>query len=157
MLSPRPIAHRFAAAVLALALIDAGCAASSALRRGREAEHRQDNDAAVVEFTKAARLRPNDTEAMIALDRAKLRASQDHFTRGRRLAATGKLDQALVEYELAAELNPSSAEVDEALRATRALQRAKIAVPREGKTQLESLIERTRNLPPPGLDLPQGV
>ena len=32
-----------------------------------------------------------------------------------------------------------------------------MAVQREGKTELESLIERTRNLPPPGLDLPTNV
>jgi general secretion pathway protein D len=158
MLSPHPAARRLALLLAAAAVAaSAGCAASSALRRGREAEHRQDNDTAVVEFTKAVRLRPNDTEAMIALERAKLRASQDHFTRGRRLAAVGKLDEAVVEYELAAELNPSSAEVDQALRTTRAQQRAKVAVSREGKTELESLIERTRNLPPPGLDQPQDV
>jgi hypothetical protein len=28
---------------------------------------------------------------------------------------------------------------------------------REGKTELQTLIERARDLPPPGLDLPQGV
>ncbi len=158
MLSPHPAARKLGLLLAALAIvIDGGCAASAALRRGLEAEHRQDNDTAVVEFTKAVRLRPNDTEAMIALQRAKLRASQDHFTHGRRLAAVGKLDEALVEYEVASELNPSSAEIDQALRTTRAQQRAKIAVSREGKTELQSLIERTRDLPPPGLDLPGGV
>ncbi len=35
--------------------------------------------------------------------------------------------------------------------------RAKVAVAREGKTELQTLIERTRDLPPPGLDLPAGV
>src|SRR5262249_5519603 len=32
-----------------------------------------------------------------------------------------------------------------------------IAVAREGKTELETLIDRTRSIPPPGLDLPQDV
>ena len=123
-------------------------------RRGRDAEQRQDYDRAVVEYTKALRLKPDDAEARLALERAKLRASTDHFQRGRRLAATGKYDQALVEYELAAELNPASSEVDEALRETRNQLRTKIAVAREGKTELQTLIERTRDLPPPGLDLP---
>jgi hypothetical protein len=35
--------------------------------------------------------------------------------------------------------------------------RAKIAVAREGKTELQTLMDRTRELPPPGMDLPTGV
>jgi type II secretory pathway component GspD/PulD (secretin) len=134
-----------------------GCAASAALSRGRDFERRQEYDAAVAEYTKAVRQKPNDTEARLALDRAKLRASQDHFQRGRRHDAVGRLEQALVEYEAAAELNPSSGEVDEAVRETRNKLRSKIAVSREGKTELQTLIERTRSLPAPGLDLPSDV
>src|SRR5213078_1692859 len=40
---------------------------------------------------------------------------------------------------------------------TRNKLRAKIAVAREGKTELQTLIERARDLPPPGLDLPPSV
>src|SRR3989449_4872037 len=138
-------------------LITAGCAAATAGRRARDAEHQQDYDRAVVEYTKAVRLHPDDTNARVGLERAKLRASEDHFQRGRRLAATGKYDQALVEYELAAEMNPTSGDVDDQLRATRNKLRAKIAVAREGKTELQTLIERARDLPPPGLDLPPNV
>ena len=69
------------------------------MHRGHDAEHRQDYDLAVVEYTKALRAAsPDDANARAALERAKLRASQDHFNRGRRLAATGKFDEALVEY-----------------------------------------------------------
>src|SRR5471032_3026817 len=106
------------AALLAICLFSAGCAASGALRRGGDAEHRQDYDLAVVEYAKALRLHPNDANVRAALDRSKLRASQDHFTRGRRLVATGKLDQALVEYEVASELNPSDNDLDGELRTT---------------------------------------
>ena len=150
--------HRCAAAaVLALCLFAGGCAASSALRRGSEAERRQEYDFAVVEYAKAVRLHPDDVNARLALDRAKLRASDDHFNRGRRFAATGKLDQALIEFETASELNPSNNDVDEELKATRNKLRAKVAVAREGKTELQTIIERARDLPPPGLDLPPGV
>ena len=45
-----------------------------------------------------------------ALQRARLRASQDHFTRARRFAANGRLDEAVAEYKLAAELNPDNAD-----------------------------------------------
>ena len=145
------------AAWLALCLVAGGCAASGALHRGSDAEHRQDYDLAVVEYAKALRLRPDDANTRVALERSKLRASQDHFTRGRRLAATGKFDQALVEYQVAAELNPSNGDLDQELIATRAKLRTRIAVAREGKTELQTLIDRTRDLPPPGMDLPAGV
>jgi general secretion pathway protein D len=138
-------------------LLSAGCAVATANRQGRAAEDRQDYDSAVVEYTKALRLDPDNADARTGLDRAKLRASVDHFNKGRRLAATGKYDQALVEYELAAELNPTSSEIDEQLRATRNQLRTKVAVAREGKTQLEALIERARDQAPTGLDLPQDV
>src|SRR5437870_13786996 len=90
------------AALLLLCLFATGCAASTAARQGRVAEHGQDYDRAVVEYTKALRLRPNDTDTRLSLERAKLRASEEHFQRGRRLAGVEKLDEALVEYELAA-------------------------------------------------------
>jgi general secretion pathway protein D len=147
---------RAACFALVCALVG-GCAASGALHRGQAAEGRQDYDLAVVEFTKALRLRPDDIETRASLERAKLRASQDHFTKGRRLAAMGKLDVALAEYELAAELNPGNGDLDQELRSTRNKLRAKVAVAREGKTELQTLIERARDLPPPGLDLPAGV
>jgi general secretion pathway protein D len=134
-----------------------GCAASSASRHGRDAERLQDYDLAVVEYTKALKLKPNDVTIRLGLDRAKLRASEQHFQRGRRLAATGKLEESLVEYELASELNPGSSAVDEELRSTRNQLRTKIAVSREGKTRLQALVERSRDLPPPGLDLPSNV
>ncbi len=150
--------HSLHAVVIgALCLFAAGCATSSAYRRGREAEQRDQYDIAVVEYTKALRLHPDDNNVRLALERAKLRASQDHFARGRRLAATGKLDEALVEYEMAAEMNPTNADIDQELRATRNRLRSKVAVAREGKTELQTLIDRARDLQPPGLDLPQGV
>jgi general secretion pathway protein D len=124
------------------------------MHRGRDAEIRQDYDRAVAEYTRAVRLKPNDTGARTSLERARLRAAQDHYQRGRRLAAVAKFDEALVEYQLAAEMNPASGEIDDALRSTRNQLRAKIAVAREGKTELQTLIEHARDLPPPGLDLP---
>jgi len=152
--APRALAAQLA---LLVALAAGGCAVATANRQGRDAETRQDYDRAVVAYTKAVRLDPNNTNARLGLERAKLRAATDHFQRGRRLAATGRYDQALVEYELASELNPTSGDIDEQLRATRNQLRSKIMVSREGKTELETLIERTRDLPPQGLDLPQDV
>ena len=142
---------------LLVALVAGGCAGTAALRRGSEAEHRQDYDVAVAEYTKELRVHPNDTTVRLALERAKLRASTDHVQAGRRMAATGKLEQALVEYELALELNPTNGDLEQALRDVRMQLRAKVSVAREGKTELQTLIERSRSKPAPGLDLPANV
>ena len=153
----RGFAVWFVAVWFVLSVVASGCASSAPFRHGRDAERRKDYDRAVVEYTKAVRQKPDDADARMALERAKIRASQDHFYRARRFAALGKLDQAMVEYEVASELNPTNGEIDEELRSTRNKLRAKIAVAREGKTELQTIIERARDLPPPGLDLPQGV
>jgi general secretion pathway protein D len=138
-----------------LAVLLAACASTSTLHKGREAERVQDYDRAVAEYTKAVRLDPANQDAVYGLQRAKLRAAEFHYNRGRRLAAAGKLEEALVEFQLASELNPASGDIDKALREARNLAKARVAVAREGRTQLETLIDRTRDVPPPGLDLPK--
>jgi general secretion pathway protein D len=145
------------AALAVAASLAAGCASATASRRGRDAEFRRDYDLAVVEYTKALRLDPNSGTARSGLERNKARATEEHLLRARRLTAVGKFDEAVVEYGVASELSPANSTVDEELRTTRNKLRAKVAVTREGKTELQSLIDRTRDLPPPGLDLPQNV
>ena len=130
------------------------CATAGILREARRAEDRLDYDRAVVEYSRAVQLDPDSVTARTGLQRAKLRAAQDHFTRARRLAALGRLDQAETEYQLAAEMNPASGEIAEELKATQNLLRAKIAVNRGGKTELEALVERMHNQPLPGLEVP---
>lgn len=136
----------------------AGCATTGGFAAsGLRAEQAGDYDVAVAEYARAVQKKPGDRGARQALERAKLRAAQEHFTRGRRLAFAGKLDEALVEYQLAAELNPASKEVEDALRDMRTQLKTRVAVAREGKTRLETLVERSRMQPPPGLDLPADV
>jgi len=142
---------------LAAVLTAGGCATSSAFHLGERAERSQDFDRAVLEYTKALRANPDDRNARIALDRARLRGSEQHYFRGRRLAAAGRFEDSLIEFQLAAELNPTSADVEAALRDARLKVRMRLAISREGKTELESVIERSRALAPAGLDLPEGV
>jgi general secretion pathway protein D len=139
---------------LALAVLIAGCATGAAMRNGQSAEQLQDYDRAIVEYTKVLRKQPGNRSARQALERAKLRSAAEHYSRGRRYSTGGRLDEALVELQLAAELNPNDKDVAEQLDAVRALQRNKIAIARDGKTGLETLIERTRDLAPQGQDLP---
>ena len=142
----RALARR--AGTLFLVVTLAGCATSAALREARRAEDRQDYDRAVVEYTRALQLDPDSVNARTGLQRAKLRASQDHFTRARRLSALGRLDDAVAEYQLATELNPDNREIAEELKAAQNLQRAKVAIDRDGKTDLETLVDQMRDQPP---------
>jgi general secretion pathway protein D len=144
-------------APVVLACVIAGCATTAAMRNGRQAEQLQDYDRAIVEYTKVLRSQPDNREARQALDRARVRAAADHFGRGRRLEGGGRLDEALVEFQLAAELNPNSQDIRDALESVRTQQRNKVAIARDGKTGLETLIERTRNLTPQGQELPNDV
>lgn len=144
-----------AALATALAAVLTSCASSSSLRVAQNAESTQNYDVAVAEYTKLLRDNPNSREARLGLERAKLRASQDHFTRARRLANTGKLEDALIEYQLAAELNPGNADIARELQETRTQLRAQVAIREDGKTRLESLIQQSLEAPLPGAALPE--
>lgn len=139
---------------LATAATLAACATGGSLRMARNAELSQNYDVAVAEYTKLLRRNPDSREARQGLERAKLRASQDHFTKARHLAAAGKLEEALIEYQLASELNPANAEIERELQGTRSQLRTKVAIADSGKTRLESLIAQSLEAPLPGLDLP---
>jgi general secretion pathway protein D len=145
------------ALIALIGVLGSACATTSGMRAGQQAEFNQDYDQAVIEYTKVLRDKPSDTGARQALQRAKLRAAQDHLTRGRRFAANGKLDEALVELQTAYELNPTSGDIEDTLRTVKAQQRNKVAVAREGKTQLETLVDRARELPPEGAQLPADI
>jgi general secretion pathway protein D len=152
--SSRPAA---ALLIAALTATMSACATAAAMREGQRAEVVQDYDRAIVEYTKALREDPDNRAARQALERTKLRSSLEHFSRGRRLNAAGRLDEALVELQIANELNPGSGDIEELLTSVRTQLRTKIAVASEGKTELESLIERARTLPAPGLELPDAT
>jgi general secretion pathway protein D len=144
-----------ATSLLVLLVAASGCATTSALRSGENAETAQDYDRAVVEYTRALQDDPDNRSARQGLERSTLRSAQNHYTRGRRFHANGMLNEALVELQLAAELNPNDAGVQQLLETVRADVRAGVAVARDGKTQLETLIERSQTLQPPGLALPE--
>ena len=140
-----------------LAGLIAGCATATAMRNGQQAEQLQDYDRAIVEYTKVVRSQPDNREARQLLDRARVRAALEHFSRGRRLEGGGRLDEALVELQLASELNPNNQDIRDALESVRTQQRNKVQIARDGKTGLETLIERTRNMTAQGQDLPNDV
>ncbi len=142
---------------LCCALAAGGCATTSPMHKGREAEKAQDYDRAVAQYTQALKQNPDNADARLALERTKLRASEFHFNRGRRQLAAGKLEEAVVDLQIATDMNPTNSAADRELKQAKSQLRTKISVSREGKTELESLVERARDVPPPGLDLPKGL
>jgi general secretion pathway protein D len=140
---------------LALALgALAGCATERGLAQARQSDELRDYDTAVARYSKVVRERPANQEAQLGLERAKLRASEAHLLRGRRLFQIGKYDDAVLELQIASDLNPTNADADRDLQAARSAVRAKLAAPAEGKTALETLLSRTRDLPAAGYELP---
>lgn len=149
----RVIGRMAMAAALAVAL--ASCASTpDAYKLGQLAEQREDYDQAIIAYAQAQVANPDDKEIALVLKRAKLRASAQHLAKGRRLAGAGSYEEALVEFQLALELNPANGDADAAVRETRTALRTKMAVRKDGTTQLESLISRARALPMHGRELP---
>jgi general secretion pathway protein D len=130
--------------VVALA---AGCATSAAFRAGEKAERVQDYDRAVLEYQKALKDSPDNVEYRLALQRARLRAANDHVNMGRRLAGRGLYNEAMNEYRLAQELDPNAPGVAEGMREVEAERR-------RGRASLEEAKARAREKALPGLDLP---
>lgn len=142
--------------LLVASLAWTGCA-TGAHDRARHAELSEDYDTAVIEYTRAVRERPNDRGLKRALERAKLRAGQYHYSLGRRQAGLGNYDDALVEYQIATEMNPNSGEIQDALRETRRAVQTRLIARDASQTELEALIERASNLPPDGFVLPEAT
>jgi general secretion pathway protein D len=150
-----PHVNRLRLVLAAVSLVAlTGCATTRALNAGRDAEGVQEYDRAIVEYTRVLREDPDNREARQSLERLRLRSSLEHFQRGRRLAQSARLEEALVELQIAQELNPTSGDIDDLVSSVRAQVRNKIAVSREGKTELETLVARSRSTPPPSLELP---
>ncbi|MGV3519686.1 secretin N-terminal domain-containing protein [Luteitalea sp.] len=149
------IVARLALALLVAATLSACATNPKPYRVGQLAEQRDDFDQAIVAYTQAQVADPDNREIALALKRAKLRASASHHSKGRRLAGAGKYEEALVEFRLALEFNPAYSDAEDAVREMRVALRTKMAVRKDGGTQLESLISRARALPPEGRDLPE--
>lgn len=132
--------------LLALAL--AGCASSGAFHAAEQAERRRDWDRAVLEYSRAVSLSPENGGYRAALARARLRASAAHVARGRQFAARQAWKEAIEEYRLALDLTPSAADVARALAEVEKRQQAG----QPGPT-VDELKDRARERALPGLEL----
>ena len=129
-------------AVFAAVLI-AGCAGYSSYRAAQSAEQRGEWDQAVLHYLDLVDQYPANLAYKAGLLRAKLRASQEHFDRGKELHSLGVLEAAVREYVQAVQLDPANqyAQVELA-KAQEELRRAQGGP--SGPESLDDLKERTR-------------
>jgi len=94
--------------VAALVVAAVGCAGSRSFQEARDEESLGHYDLAVMNYAKAIELDPGNARYKASLARARLRASQFHFERGKMYAASGRPDLAVVELEQATLLDPTN-------------------------------------------------
>ena len=109
---------KVAALFLAIALLT-GCAAGRAFRRGEDRARVGDWDSAVTYYRTAVQADPDKPEYRIALERAMLNASRQHFDNARALEAKDQLDAALLEYRRTVEFDPGNTQAARPGRAAR--------------------------------------
>jgi general secretion pathway protein D len=132
-----------ALAALALAITVSGCAGSRALQEARREEAREHWDLAVLAWEEAVALEPTLTELRVGLFRAKMKAAQVHYERGRIHRNSGQLDLALAELEQSVALDPTSDAAQMELKKTKADMEAR-ARENAGGTPVEKAKARTR-------------
>ncbi len=129
--------------LLALLLTTASCSAYRAFSEGRDEATLERWDAALIKFERAYQLNPNNPQYKLSLLRAKLKASQVHFEKGKLYRGSGNADLAVVELTLAVALDPTNDYAEVELRKARE-EAATLDAERRGETQLEALKKKTR-------------
>ncbi|MHB0969299.1 MAG: secretin N-terminal domain-containing protein [Thermoanaerobaculia bacterium] len=76
------------ASSLLLALTLVSCTSYRAFERGKELEKKQKWDEAVIEYTRALEVDPENTHYKLGLQRARLESSREHFEKGKQLRAS---------------------------------------------------------------------
>ncbi|HTS02638.1 MAG TPA: secretin N-terminal domain-containing protein, partial [Thermoanaerobaculia bacterium] len=132
-----------ALATLALALAVSACASSRALHEAEQEEAREHWDLAVLAWEKAVSMEPANTNLKIGLRRARTKAAQVHYERGRIYRSAGQLDLALAELEQSVALDSTSDAAQVELRKTKADIEAR-ARENAGGTPVEKAKARTR-------------
>ena len=129
--------------VLAVAAASMACAGSQSFREAREEETLGHWDVAVLKYGRAADLDPSNESYRMALIRARARASQVHFEKGKIYRSSGAADLAVVELEQAVVLDPTNKYAETELRKARD-EAARLAADRAGETKLEGMKRRSR-------------
>jgi general secretion pathway protein D len=138
--------------LLALVLLTAaaaGCAANASYRRAEAAAGAGQWDEAVLKYLDAVEGDPGNIKYRAALLRAKIKASQSHFQKGKEFEKAAVPERALVEYQQATQLDPTNQYAAAQLDHVRRL----IAAQRQNRQsetieQMKEKIRGTRPQPP---------
>ena len=130
--------------LLVAVVIFAGAeSAKSFYDKGKDAEARQNYEAAYDFFKQAYDLKPQDIKYRAAFEHNRFLAGASHVHRGQLLRDAGKLQEALAEFEKAAEIDPSSFIAEQEARRTRMMiEVGKNAGPQGAMTPSDDLEKR---------------
>jgi len=144
----RSVSVRLLVPVLAVALA-AGCAANVSYRKAESAEVAGNWDEAVLKYLDALDNDPGNIKYRAALLRAKIKASQSHFEKGKQFEKAAALERALVEYQQATQLDPTNqyaaAQLEHVRRALIAQRENR---PNDSIEKMKERIRGTRPQPP---------
>jgi general secretion pathway protein D len=130
---------------LTLAVLMTGCAGYSSYQQAKDAEAVGQWDRAVMNYAKALELNPENPGYKTALARARLKASQVHFEKGKMYRASGRPDLAIVELSQTVLLDPTNDYAEVELRKAEA-DYARQEADRNAETRIETLKKKTRGV-----------
>jgi len=129
---------------VAVALVAAvGCAGTTSYQKAKEEENLGHYDLAVMNYARALELEPDNPGYKATLARARLRASQFHFEKGKMYAASGRPDMAVVELEQASLLDPTNDYAATELRKAREA-KARADSEKSAETNMERIKKKTK-------------
>ena len=135
--------NRLTRALPLLLIVFSACTGSRAYREAREEEALGHWDLAVMSYSRAAELDPKDNRYRLALARARIKASQAHFDKGKLYRASARPELAVVEIEQAVLLDPTNQYAEVELRKARE-EAAKAIADRTGESRIEGLKREAR-------------
>ena len=131
-----------------LAVVTA-CASHMASRQADIAAQRDDWDEAVLQYMKAVEENPEHLGYKASLMRAKIKASQIHFEKGKEFEKAGVLERAMIEYQQAVQLDPTNQYAQAQLdRARESWQAQRLNRDPETIDQMKKKARGTRPQPP---------
>ncbi len=148
--------RRISGTVLAFALLLLpGCAAQKAFRTAEQESRRENWDQAVMSYSKAMSLDPGNSRYDIALARAKLKASAQHFEKAKRYAKSAQWDLAAAEFQQTLLLYPGNQHAADELEKALAMIRRRDEQP----SDMQRLKERAKKdaLAPPKLSAKSNI
>ena len=133
-----------ALAALLAALAAGGCAGDRFFRQGQNDEELGRWDRAVVDYGRAKAQDPKALRYRMAFDRARRKAAEDHFGKGKMYLSSGRPDLAVIELEQTTLLDPENDYALTELKHARE-QIAKLEQEKNEPTRMQKLEEETKN------------